>query len=219
MKSLWRHLELNFREGGIRRVFYKLFWRAGQWLRSDHTYLVYRLDLPGYEPTPRLGLERRELTFEDMTKLGYFKALSFPEVIQARIASGGVCHGFLLRGELVNIAWTTDRRILLETDWPLAAPDAIGIFDCFTMPEHRGKGIYADTLITLLQLARQRGIKAALIAVDADNAVSIRGIERVGFQPFRRIRRIRRMGHYSLRESGFALHSGPRPADRTENPR
>jgi GNAT superfamily N-acetyltransferase len=206
MKAIWRHVEFNYREGGLRQILFKLRWRFWQWIRSEQTYLVYRVEVSRYELLPRLRLRRVQLSFNELIELQYYKAVSFPEVIRARLSLGAICHGFFIGQVLVNIAWTTSEYLELEPGWALPIPHCFGIFDCYTLPEHRSKGIYKDTLVSLLQYARGDGATAGVIAVDICNKTSIRGIERTGFQPFKCVQYVRRIGRVTINESAFALH-------------
>lgn len=206
MKTLWRHVEYNYREGGILQVLYKCVWRLQEWLWSESAWLIYRLDVSTYQRGTRLPLERSSLGFSTLVQLQYFKALAFPEAIAGRLTSGAVCHGFFLGGELVNIAWTMHGYLELESGLIRPEQKSVGIFDCFTLPAHRAKGIYTDSLIALVQLIRSQGAGVALIAVDPVNHASIKGIERAGFQAFSLLRRVRRFGRESIEESAFELH-------------
>jgi GNAT superfamily N-acetyltransferase len=195
----WRSVIYNYREGGIGQIGRKLLRRVSQWLRSDAAWLVYRMD-GDPRPTPALALSCSHLSFEELRDLGYFKALSFPEGIQSRLAFGAVCNGFFLNGELANIAWTSEGYLEIEAGVVVRERDCVGIFDCFTMPSHRGKGIYTDTLIRLTGEIHSKGA-TALIAVDPDNIPSIRGIEKAGFRPLYRLERVCRFGRSVLRRS------------------
>lgn len=205
MRALWQHIEFNYREGGLRQVLYKVFWRFQQWLWSESVWLVYRLEVAGYQGQPRLPLVRSPLELPALVQLRYFKAVAFPEGIQARLNSGAVCHGFFLDQELLNIGWTTNGCLELEGGLSIPGENCIGVFDCFTLPAHRSKGVYTDTLISFARFIRDQGAAAALIAVDPGNLPSIRGIERAGFQPLFRLRRLRRFGRESMERSVFAL--------------
>jgi RimJ/RimL family protein N-acetyltransferase len=79
----------------------------------------------------------------------------------------------------------------------------MGIYDCYTAPAHRGKGIYTDTLVRLLGSAREQGVMTALIAVDPANRPSIKAIERSGFRPLHHLTRRRRAGRSSIQKSQF----------------
>lgn len=204
MNGLWRHIEHNYREGGLGQIFYKVWVRFRQWLWSETVSLVYRVNAAGYHRAPVLTLSCSHLGFDSLQDLYYFKAIAFPEQIQSRLNSGAVCNGFFLDRELANIAWTSDGYLEVEPGVRIREESCVGIFDCYTLPAHRSKGIYADTLVRLIGEVRDKGVTAALIAVDPDNYPSIKGIERVGFQPFYRLTRVRRFGRQRLRRSEFA---------------
>jgi RimJ/RimL family protein N-acetyltransferase len=208
MRAVWRHVEYNYREGGLRQVFHKIFWRVQQWLWSESSWLIYRLDVTQYRRDPALLLHREPLDFEQMMRHQYFKAQLFPEAMQARLASGAICHGFFIGDELANVGWTTRGYLELEPDLALPKKNSIGIFDCFTLPAHRSKGIYTDTLISLLGAARDQGVVDARIAVDPGNLISIKGIERAGFRPLYQFKRVRRCGRETFHKSDFALRNG-----------
>jgi GNAT superfamily N-acetyltransferase len=207
MRALWRHVTYNFSEGGLRQVLFKVFWRFRQWFWSESSWLVYRLETQDYQSEPRLLLRSVCISFDQLLTHGYFKALAFPERIKSRFDSGAICRGFFLGQELANIAWTTENRLEVEEDLSIPEENCVGIFDCFTLPLHRSKGVYTDTLVCLVKAARDNGARAALIAVDPDNLPSIRGIERAGFQPMYRIIRTQRFGRQALIRSVFELHS------------
>jgi GNAT superfamily N-acetyltransferase len=209
MRALWRHFEYNYREGGLRQVVYKLLWRCGQWLWSESSWLIYRVDTTQYRRDPTLLLRREPLDFEQMVRHQYFKAQLFPEDMQGRLASGAICHGFFIGQELANIGWTTQGYLELEAGVSLPEEQSICIFDCFTLPAHRSKGVYTDSLISLVRAARDQGAANALIAVDPGNLVSIKGIERAGFQPLYQFKRLRRCGRDAFHKSNFTSRNAP----------
>lgn len=212
MKKLWRSLAYNYREGGLGEVIRKIVFRFREWFRSETSWLVYRADPGNRRSEPSLPLIRREPGFDSLYQNGYFKARAFPETTRARLAAGERCHGFLLAGELVNVAWTMRDHLVLEPGLSIDEEGCVGIFDCYTVPTHRSKRIYVDTLIRLLALAREEGAVRALIAVDPGNRPSIKGIERAGFVPLFRLTRRRRLGRQSLERSDFEPQcSQPRP--------
>lgn len=203
MRKLWRHVEYNYREGGFLQVFYKVFWRLQQWLWSEARWLVYKIDIADYQRGASLPLSRCHLGFDSLQELNYFKAIAFPEEIRTRLDSGARCNGFFIDSALVNIAWITGGYLEMEPGVCIREVGCVGIFDCYTLPEHRSKGIYTDALIQLIGAVRGEGATLALIAVDPVNHASIKGIERAGFEPFYRLTRVRRFGRHFLRRSGF----------------
>jgi GNAT superfamily N-acetyltransferase len=195
-------VEYNYREGGARRVLFKAFvQRPAQWLRSRSDWLVYRLPLARYERVCSLPLEHAFLGFDDLIRLRYFRVLAFPEAVRQRLAVGELCHGFFLNGEIVNYGWTKMASLPLERGVSVAEPGCGGIYDCFTLPAHQGKGIYPATLAFMASFLRQRGAALALIAVDPDNRPSIKGIERAGFEFHERVAIVWSLGRTSLLRS------------------
>jgi GNAT superfamily N-acetyltransferase len=204
-RALWRSLGNNYREGGARQIVSKTGWRMQQWFRSETAWLIYRVDVTEYRHTPVLGLDRRELGFGALRELGYFKALDWPEYILGRLDSGAVCHGFFLDGRLVNIAWTTLGYLELEAGATIGDSSSVGVFDCYTLPAFRSRGIYTEALVMLVHAIRKSGVDGLLIGVDTGNLPSIKGIERAGFEPLYRLSRLRRLGRDSLARQAFEL--------------
>jgi GNAT superfamily N-acetyltransferase len=203
LRALWRHIQYNYDEGGIRQVLYKTWWRCQQWLWSESTWLVYKTDVAQYHLEPALPLRHSRLEFDALRELNYFKAMIFPEGIRARLDSGACCNGFFLNDELANIGWSTRGYLEIEPGLSIQEEGCAGIFDCYTLPQHRSKGIYTDTLILLVREMRAQGAKLALIGVDLDNIGSIKGIERAGFEPLYQLTRQRRFGRQFLSQSKF----------------
>src|SRR5271156_3514894 len=101
MRKLWRHVEYNYREGSIRQVVGKVFWRLQQWLWSEAAWLVYKTDIADYHRDASLPLSRCELGFDSLQELNYFKAVAFPEEIRTRLDSGARCYAFFIGSALV----------------------------------------------------------------------------------------------------------------------
>jgi RimJ/RimL family protein N-acetyltransferase len=212
MTSLWRHIDYNYREGGLRQILYKVVCRVRRPLWTESNWLVYRCDLAGYLAQSRLPLIRRELGLESLLKYEYYKAEAFPEAVHARLNSGSRCHGFFLEDRLVNVGWTSKGMLELEAGLTLSEVDHVynyvGVYDCYTVPEYRSRGIYRDALTQLLGMIRDEGGQVALIAVDPENHASIKGIERAGFTPLYCLRRRRRLGASLVQRSEFQPYCG-----------
>jgi GNAT superfamily N-acetyltransferase len=55
------------------------------------------------------------------------------------------------------------------------------IGNCYTLPEHRRKGLYARLLMTICTQLANAGHRRAIITCAPDNVASVRGIENAGF--------------------------------------
>lgn len=53
---------------------------------------------------------------------------------------------------------------------------------CLTLPEYRGRGLYARALLAIQRYLRNRSFERCYICVEDDNRSSIRGIEKSGFR-------------------------------------
>ncbi len=205
MKLLWRYLAYNYQDGGARQLLSKIAQRIGRRLWSETAWFVYALRQT-QQRTPTLPLEHRQLTLEQLQELKYPRALAFPDIFAERLQRGAKCHGFFIGGELAHVAWTTVGYLEIESGLTIVEPDCVGITDCFTLPEHRSKGVYVSVLRQLIADITATGRSFALIGVEVDNEPSIRGIEQVGFQPLYELRRRYRLGRQSTSRGAFDLH-------------
>ncbi len=123
MKALWRPIEHNYGGGGVRKVFRKVFSRLQEWLWSESTWLIYKIDV-----------ERRQIGLDSLLELKHFKAVAFPEIIQTRLDAGARCNAFFVGSELVNIAWTTVGYLELEPGLCIRETGCAGIYDCYALP-------------------------------------------------------------------------------------
>lgn len=73
-------------------------------------------------------------------------------------------------------------------------PEDVYIYDAYTMPGWRGRGLFSAMIAPLLALARSRRRKRALIFVDAGNRASRRAIERAGFEIVHTVSRVELWG-------------------------
>jgi len=63
------------------------------------------------------------------------------------------------------------------------APDEAYIWDCMTLPEYRGRGLYSALLAYILVELRDAGVRRTWIGASLDNRPSIKGFMNAGFQP------------------------------------
>ena len=55
------------------------------------------------------------------------------------------------------------------------------IGNCFTFPQHRGRGLYANLLMSISGHLSSQGYQRVIITCAPDNLASVRGIQRAGF--------------------------------------
>lgn len=113
-----------------------------------------------------------------------------------RLSTDTRCYLVESRGRLLHASWvTTASAWTAELNAFVSPPpgDAY-IYESFTRPETRGRGIYPFALDNICADLAERGIPRAWIAVEATNAPSVRAISKAAFQPAFEIAFRRRRG-------------------------
>ncbi len=134
------------------------------------------------------------------------------QVAPHRWARGDRAWCFFEQGELVHVAWTRHDDVLDLTYelgpgscWRLP-PASTVIYDCYTLAQARGRGVYPRALRWLRRLRPG----PCWIYCACDNVASQRGIERAGFMPVAVLRRWygakRFWGHRPEWQSGESTH-------------
>ena len=158
------------------------------WYRRE--LRVYCYPLEGSPPLPRPAIFERN-RFDD---LEYYertdKYQPTPEVYRKmaleRKTQGFHLYTFVQERRLLHYGWLIERQTRGEDDWVQQAyfppPDTSVLFDHFTHPSARGKGLYFQALCRLLHDARDlAGARQAYMTVFGSNAPSRHVIEKVGF--------------------------------------
>ena len=158
------------------------------WYRRE--LRVYCYPLEGSPPLPRPAIFERN-RFDD---LKYYertdKYQPSPEVYRKmaleRKAQGFHLYTFVQERRLLHYGWLIERQTRGEDDWVqqvyFPPPDTSVLFDHFTHPSARGKGLYFQALCRLLHDARDlSGARQAYVTVFGSNAPSRHVIEKVGF--------------------------------------
>jgi len=131
-----------------------------------------------------------------------------------RLNSGGT-DGFALttlEGVLLHFCWVSQFQGFAMTELPQAleepAPGSVLLFDCWTPLSQRGRGYYGQCIAKVAGQMLETG-KHPWIFSAANNASSLRGIEKSGFIPRFSLKRKRRflvttLSKINLNESSSA---------------
>lgn len=152
-------------------------------------------------PTGGTPERRQELTFRragpgDARAYARDIATDSPTTFRRRLSAATHCYLVVSRGRLLHASWvTTGSAWTAELSAFISPPvgDAY-IYESFTRPEARGRGIYPFALHNICAVLGEQGIQRAWIALEASNEPSRRAIAKAGFEPafelrFRRRRR------------------------------
>jgi RimJ/RimL family protein N-acetyltransferase len=159
------------------------------WYRRE--LRVYRYPLEEAPPLPLATMFRRncldDLQYYERSSKEQHSPDAYRAVAVERRAQGFHLYTFVESGRLLHYAWLIDRQTRGEDGWVdqvyFPPPESAALFDHFTHPLARGRGLYFQALCRLLHDARElAGARQAFVTVFGSNAPSRRVIEQVGFQ-------------------------------------
>ena len=198
-----------------RRSIVPLLWKAVKnrlWYTRELRVYRYPLDETPSLPLPTIF--RRDC----LDDLQYYERSSKeqqpPDVYRTaaveRRAQGFHLYTFVEKGRLLHYAWLIERQTRGEDGWVnqvyFPPPETAVLFDHFTHPVARGRGLYFQALCRLLHDARQiEGARQAFVTVFACNGPSRHVIEKAGFQhegSLFKERRLWRSTRYAVSPSG-----------------
>jgi hypothetical protein len=105
---------------------------------------------------------------------------------KTRLANGEHVYTLAENGRLVHYGWAVgpvERRYIPDVDQFAEFPaDSVYVYDFFTHPECRNRGIYQHSLRQILrELGASLTFEQAFIGVESANSPSRRAIEKIGF--------------------------------------
>jgi GNAT superfamily N-acetyltransferase len=138
---------------------------------------------------PRVAADFAESGRESSEPLA--RAMDLPEssVVALRFETGRRCFVGRLENEIVTYGWVSqcDESVgELERDYRMRPGDAY-IWDCATLPGHRGQGLYGALLNHITRTLHDEGVPRAWIGANLENVPSLRAFARAGFQPVVRV--------------------------------
>jgi GNAT superfamily N-acetyltransferase len=153
------------------------------------------------------GLTMRRATPEDAERYARDVGTDSPGTFRRRLGPQTDCCLVLEKERIVHASWVTTggawvgelRRYFIV---PLASAY---VYESYTSPNARGRGIYPAMLRYIASEAARRGLRELWIGVGADNGPSIRAISKGGFVPAFDVAFSRRLG-----TMGIGSISGPR---------
>ena len=171
------------------RVSAGLVWNARSWIGRRREVTVY-----SYEAGKVQGIHMPTTIHRDVLEdlLGYEPAGTwqsrqrFLSTSLARLRDGHHVYTYVEEGRLLHYGWLAERpdqSLLSESCQPFAfPPNSAYLFDFYTFPQARGRGLYTHCLQKMLfDLTHIPGMDKIYIAVTADNRPARYVVEKMGF--------------------------------------
>jgi hypothetical protein len=191
VNQFWRGQRERVAEWGLSRtlsyyVFGVAAHKVGVKIWDDFEYPLHAIPLTGSRDATSSVLESMaDWTSRDLELLQEHQSISLLPLYPGFFARGDRCVVARWKGsELACVCWAH------PTSEYVLAPGVPGflIQYCFTLPEHRGKGLYPQTLASACSYLRDHCGWPVRIFVDCStfNYASKRGILKAGFKPIGR---------------------------------
>jgi GNAT superfamily N-acetyltransferase len=154
------------------------------------------------ECDPRLVLTRAVIGDLIALSLRHPELSESVTLARARFEAGDLCYLACFENQPAHMAWIGTRTQIsapvevgaaLKIELPVPAAY---VYDCWTAPELRGRGIYPAVLRKLIGRGLEKHPEV-WIGSRRDNAASLRGIEKAGFRPRFRMTRIRLLHRFN----------------------
>ena len=119
---------------------------------------------------------------------------------EERLRHGESCAVALHGREVVSYCWSTEGPAWVGEINRLVVPEPteVYLYDAFTLPAWRGRGLFRTLLSRLLVTSGARGRRRALIFALATNRASCRAIEAAGFERFDVVWRVELVGWHHV---------------------
>jgi GNAT superfamily N-acetyltransferase len=111
------------------------------------------------------------------------------DIVKARFNQGEVCGVAWSNSKVVSYCWLAFKQAEVgEINRIIKLSDKeLYLYDAFTLPDYRGRGLFPALLTAILGFARSKSYSRALIFSNSRNRPSLRGIEKAGFSLFQSI--------------------------------
>jgi len=134
---------------------------------------------------PRVAAVFGEIRRESAVLLAAAMGLPDPEPALRRLATGRRCFAAWVEEQIAAYGWVSQSAECigeLEREIQIQADEAY-IWNCETLPPHRGQRLYSALLSHIVAVLRGEGVRRAWIGSSLGNWPSIRGFVNAGFQP------------------------------------
>ena len=197
------------RARGPRELLQTALGRLKQEISSDDE-LIFLTRPAGGPLSRRDGLEVGRATPADAGLYARDIGTDSGSTFSERLTEATMCFLVLGEGRAVHASWVaTSAAWTLEIRRFVTPPArAAYVYESFTRPDARGRGVYPFALEGIAHSLSQDGIEEIWVAVERDNVPSQRAIAKAGFVPAFELRYRRRFGRLTIENP-----TGPRASE------
>jgi GNAT superfamily N-acetyltransferase len=188
-RTMWSRARKVLREAGLRQLWFRTLGELG-YRRQLVTELLLPVDGVGvHQPS---NVEARFL--EDTDLDAYATLHAAPDGATERFARGERCFGIWLDGRLVSTRWlaTGTAHIGYLTREVALAPGEVYIYETYTEPGHRGRGISGVAGAIVSAALAAEGVRRIVGVLEPENEQGLRANKKAGY------RIVGRIGHVKL---------------------
>ncbi len=159
-------------------------WGAVRGALGSEGRLLFLVRDAGGEFPARDGLTFREATQEDAALYARDIGTDSAATFRRRLSPWTQCFVVEDGSRFVHASWVTSARAWTSEIGAFIAPpvgDAY-IYESFTRPETRGRGVYPFALNSICTELRRQRVARVWVGAEADNEPSLRAIDKGGFQ-------------------------------------
>ena len=197
------------RTRGPREVVTTAVERVRQAISSEDS-LLFLSRTAGGAPPERQGLQLRRATPEDAGLYARDIGTDSATTFERRLTDSTMCFLVVAENRLAHASWVTTSAAWTREIRRYVRPPrgSAYVYESFTRADVRGRGVYPFALQGIVVDLAGDGIDEVWVAVEADNAPSLRAITKAGFEVGFQLAYRRRFGRLTIDPP-----TGPRAKD------
>lgn len=174
--------------------------RTREAISSRGDLVMFSVDPSAAQPRQVEGARCRPATSDDATAYARDIGTDTADTFRARLSDATGCYVVEMDDRLVHASWVTTagawtRELRAYLDPPTGHAY---IYESFTAPSARGRGIYPFALAEICRDAVRRGLARVWVAVEEDNPASLKAVTKAGFAAAFTIEVARRWGRLDV---------------------
>jgi SAM-dependent methyltransferase/GNAT superfamily N-acetyltransferase len=178
--AVWRTVAATARAEGIRGLWFKTLGEIGY---RRAVLLECPLDQPLASVAARIPLRVELLDQSQLDEYNAFRRGADSTAARRQLEAGDRCYIARSEGRIIGACWSATRRawsLYLSREIRLTA-DEVYLFDGFTDPQYRGKGVMPALITETHRFHRSMGMRRGLAVAVPENQSSIRTL--IGYRP------------------------------------